>query len=393
MRKLKNTGIGIIIFLVVQHVLLWSTGNLHFYNMLADTVFKGRLGPSILDHENYPNRTIETGIYQPWALADKYNKINIPNGLRENIESIKPAAFVVVHKNELLYEEYWDSFSDSSLSNSWSMAKSYISMLIGVAIKEGHIKSIDDKVGEYLSGYNEELDKNLTIKHLLTMTSGIDFGEQYMNPFGFMAKALYGDDVKDIAQEHHVEYSPGTKWHYQGGNNLLLGILLREATGKTPAEYFSEKIWKLFGAQYDALWSLDKEDGYEKAYCCVFSNAKDFARVGQLMLQKGNWNGQQILDSNYVVNGAKPINLPDRFGENTDHYGYAWWLMNYKGNDIFYARGISGQYTIIIPEKELVIVRLGHKRIKEKGDKHPKDVYFYIDAALNMEARINPAGC
>ncbi|MBL4625825.1 MAG: beta-lactamase family protein, partial [Flavobacteriales bacterium] len=248
-------------------------------------------------------------------------------------------------------------------------------------------KSINDKVGNYLVGYNEGKDKELTIKHLLTMTSGIDFGEHYMNPFGFMAKALYGDDVKEIALQHHVEYTPGTKWHYQGGNNLLVGLILREAVGKTPAEYFSEKVWQPVGSQHDALWSLDKEDGHEKAYCCVFSNAKDFARVGQLMLQAGNWNGQQLLDSSYVIDGSKAINLPNRFGENTDQYGYAWWVMNYKENEIFYARGINGQYTIVIPGQELVIVRLGHKRIKEKGAKHPKDVYFYIDAALEMIAK------
>ena len=98
-----------------------------------------------------------------------------------------------------MHEEYWDEFSDASLSNSWSMAKSYISILVGIAIKEGFITSIDDKVGKYLETYNDGKDKNLTIKHLLTMSSGIDFGEHYMNPFGFMAKALYGNDVKDIA--------------------------------------------------------------------------------------------------------------------------------------------------------------------------------------------------
>ena len=393
MRKLRNIGIGIVIFLLTHHILLWSTSNLHFYNTLSDTVFKGRLGPSILDHENYPYRIIEKSAYQPWKLSDMYNQQSISPKLRKQIEDTKPVAFVVIHKKELLHEEYWDGFSDTSLSNSWSMAKSYISILIGISIKEGYIKSIDDKVGDYLPEYTQGKDVNLTIKHLLTMTSGIDFGEQYLNPFGFMAKALYGDDVKNIALKHRVEYEPGTKWHYQGGNNLLLGLVLREATGKTPAEYFSEKIWKPIGAKYDALWSLDKENGYEKAYCCVFSNAKDFARVGQLMLQKGNWNGQQILDSNYVVNGIQPINLPDISGVNTGQYGYSWWLTDYRGLNIFYARGINGQYTIIIPEKELVIVRLGYKRIKEKGDKHPKDVYFYIDAALNMERRVNPVGC
>ncbi len=384
MSRWRKIALRIILVLNVQYLLVSVTGNLHVYDTLLDTIFKGRLGPSIYDEGNYPSRTIDIGNYAPWKKSPSYNQREYSKALRQQIESTQPVSFVVAHRGELVHEEYWEGFSDTIPTNSWSMAKSYISMLVGVAIKEGKIKSVNDKVSDYLPSYSEGLDADLTIKHLLTMTSGIDFGENYLNPFSFMAKALYGNEIRDLTLSYHVSYPPGTKWHYQGGNNILLGLILLEATGRTPSDYFSHKIWHPIEAKEPAEWSLDTKGGYEKGYCCFFSNAKDFARLGQLMLQQGNWKGEQILDTAYISNSVIPINVPDHQGQNTDQYGYAWWLTEHNGFEIFYARGINGQYTIIIPEKELVVVRLGHKRIKEKGAKHPKDVYFYIDAALEL---------
>lgn len=386
MRRLKKILFWIVGLWLIQHLALWTTGNLHFYKTLADTVFKGRFGPSIYEYDNYPYRKIKAGKLKRWKIHKDYNTRDISSELREKMESLNTAAFLIAHDEELVYEEYWDGYSDTSLTNSWSMAKSYISMLIGVAITEGKIKSVDEPVGNYIPKFKEGMNSQLKIKHLLNMTSGIDFGENYLNPFGFMAKALYGNEIKELTLAFDVSYEPGTKWHYQGGNNILLGLILREATGVTPSEYFSEKVWKPLGAEQDALWSLDKEDGYEKGYCCVFSNARDFARLGQLMLYTRTFPfADKIIDKNYVMESVRPVNVPDLEGDLADHYGYAWWLMNYRGHDIFYARGINGQYTIMIPKKKLVIVRLGEKRLKkELGDKHPKDVYFYIDAALEM---------
>ena len=177
---------------------------------------------------------------------------------------------------------------------------------------------------------------------------------------------------------------PGKKFEYLSGNTELLAFVLEKATGKKLSDYASEKLWKPMGASSNALWSLDHENGTEKAYCCINTNARDFARFGKLYLDSGRWNGKQLVNEQYVLNSIVPADLTNKEGNKIDHYGYSWWLINYKGHQIFYARGILGQYVISIPDKNLVIVRLGHKRSKEKMGEHPKDVYLYIDAALNM---------
>ncbi|MGZ4158485.1 MAG: serine hydrolase domain-containing protein, partial [Bacteroidia bacterium] len=158
------------------------------------------------------------------------------------------------------------------------------------------------------------------------------------------------------------------------------------ATGKKISVYASEKLWQPIGAKNPAFWSLDHKDGMEKAYCCFNSNARDFARLGELYLDSGKWNGKQIISTEYVLNSTKCADLLDADGNKNDQYGYAWWIIpNYKGHYIFYARGILGQYILCIPDQKMVVVRLGRKREKGKpGENHPSDVYSYIDAALEM---------
>jgi CubicO group peptidase (beta-lactamase class C family) len=137
------------------------------------------------------------------------------------------------------------------------------------------------------------------------------------------------------------------------------------------------------GAEQTAEWSLDKKDGTEKAYCCLYSNARDFARLGQLYLKNGIWHGDTIIDPAYVKASLTPTGLKDELtGAKGDFYGYQWWLIpQYKGLEIFYARGILGQYIVVIPAKEMVLVRLGEKR-GEKVGMHLQDVYDLVDAGL-----------
>jgi CubicO group peptidase (beta-lactamase class C family) len=149
------------------------------------------------------------------------------------------------------------------------------------------------------------------------------------------------------------------------------------------AEYASEKLWKPMGAEQAAQWSLDHENGDEKAYCCFYSNARDFARFGKLYLNNGNWNGVQLVPDQYVKDSVTPAPLLEESGKPNRCYGYSWWLLpGYKGHDIFYARGILGQYVIVIPDKKIIIVRLGHKRGERLPDNHVDDVYAYIDGIL-----------
>jgi CubicO group peptidase (beta-lactamase class C family) len=265
------------------------------------------------------------------------------------------------------------------------MAKSFVSILTGIALDEGKIKSVDQPVSDFLPEFKEGENSKLTIKHLLTMSSGINFDEDYVNPLAYPAQSYYGSDLKKLTYKYKVKDEPGKAFIYLSGNTELLSFILEKATGKTLSEYASEKLWKPLGAKNSAFWSLDHKDGSEKAYCCFNSNAPDFARIGELYLDSGKWNGQQLISSQYVIHSITPADLLSGSAKN-DEYGYSWWLIpDYKGHRIFYARGILGQYIICIPDKKMVVVRLGKKR-KQKDDKasHPPDVFLYIDAALEM---------
>ncbi|MCK9303330.1 MAG: beta-lactamase family protein, partial [Bacteroidales bacterium] len=169
------------------------------------------------------------------------------------------------------------------------------------------------------------------------------------------------------------------------GTTALLGLILKNATNMTISEFASKYLWTPIGAQYDAKWSLDHKDGMEKSYCCFYSNARDLARIGQLALQNGKWDGKQVVSKEYLEKAFTAADyLVDEDSYKVDYYGYQWWLLKYKYYNIKYARGIYGQYIITIPELNMVIVRLGNKRDDVKVGAHPKDVFLYIDVATKM---------
>lgn len=382
MKLLKRVLISILILLVAASLLAVFTGNGHLFKAVSTTYLVGKTGPGIDDYEYFSNRDIKNGIHEPWKTSKKYNHYQNKE-LHKEIEKYHPAALVVIKNEELIYEEYWDNYNEDSYTNSFSMAKSYIGLLIGIALQEGKINSLDDPVGNYLPQY--ESFPELTIKSLLTMSSGINFDESYNSPFGHMAKAYYGTDIKALNEHYTVTDTPERNWTYLGGNTIILGFLIEKVTGQTIAEYFSEKIWSKIGARNKALWTLDKEGGHEKSYCCFYSNARDFARIGQLVLNKGTWNNERIIPEDYLEAATSPAYyLKDKEGNPVDFYGYQIWTAYYKNIDIIFFRGILGQYTIIIPEKNIVIVRLGHERPKKFINGNPSDLYTYIDFALGM---------
>ncbi|MCB9360640.1 MAG: serine hydrolase [Flavobacteriales bacterium] len=382
MKRLKKILLSIIIVIALASVLAIVTGNSHLFKAVSTTYLVGKTGPSIDEHAIFESRIVETATYQPWLISKNYN-VTTNNTLHQQIEDYDPAAFLVVKNDSIIYEEYWDNYNENSLTNSFSMAKSFIGLLIGIALDEGKINSVNDPVGNYLPQYKD--NPELTIKHLLTMSSGIDFDESYKSPFGHMAKAYYGTDIKKLNENYKVTETPGVTWKYLGGNTIILSFLIEKVTGMSVSEYMSKTIWKRIGAKNEALWSLDKKDGVEKAYCCFYSNARDFARIGKLYLNKGLWNDERIISENYLKNSiapAYPLKTPE--GKPVDFYGYHVWTTYYKNLEISFCRGIQGQYIITIPEKNLVIVRLGHKRSKDFINNIPSDVYTYIDFALEQ---------
>jgi CubicO group peptidase (beta-lactamase class C family) len=273
-------------------------------------------------------------------------------------------------------EHYWDGYTEKSYSNSFSMAKSVVGILTGTALKEGKIKSLSQPVSDFIPEFKNPPNDQLTIYHLLTMSAELNWDESYSSLTSETTEAYYGKNLRRQMLRLKTTGLPGKEFNYQSSCTQLLGMVLEQATGKKLADYCSEKLWLPIGAENDAQWSLDRNNGMEKAYCCIYSNARDFARIGKLYLDSGRWNGIQIVPEDYVLNSITPAPLADKSKPNTE-YGYQWWIGVYSGRQVFYARGILGQYILVLPKEKLIVVRLGHQRDKDEQG-NLRDVQLYL---------------
>ncbi len=386
MKVLKRIGI-VIGVLIACHILLLLTNNIHLYNTLQNTVFKGRLGPAINEYAAFENREVKAGQHQPWKIASNYNQKQISEETLKEFDDLKTVAYMVIQHDQIVFEQYWDGYSDSSWSNSFSMAKSILNIAIGSLLREGKINSIDDKVSEYLPKLDVSAYPNLSIRHLLQMSTGINFDENYINPFAYPAKANYGNDLVKLTYSYKVTEEPGKRFEYRSGNSQLLSFLIAEVSGMPTSEYVSECLWKKVGAKHTALWTLDKKDGSEKGFCCFNSNARDFARIGKLYLNNGIWNGDTIVPPAYVSKSTSPAPIMDADGNPTKRYGLHWWLHSFNKKPLYFARGILGQYIAVVPSDNLIVVRLGHKRLKPSGVQNPPDLDIYLKEAYRIIAQ------
>lgn len=335
---------------------------------------------------------VATGNPIAWKHDTLYNKLAISREALQQFNDYSTVAFVVIKDHRILHEQYWDDYSDTSHSNSFSSAKSIVSLLIGSALDEGKIQSLDDPITIYLPDFKNTNGYTLTIKHLLTMSSGIDWNEKYSNLFSPTTMAYYGDDLHRQSLSLEVISAPGIEFNYQSCDTELLGMIINATTGKTLAAYASEKLWKPIGAENTAKWSIDRPGGIEKAYCCFNSSAPDFARIGQLVLDSGMVGDKQVVSKEYIRQATiSAINLTDNEGNACDYYGYHFWILTHKGHKVIYARGILGQYIFIIPSLNAVVVRLGEKRSHEYRQHAPTDVFIYLDEAFRMIGASNTA--
>jgi CubicO group peptidase (beta-lactamase class C family) len=340
-------------------------------------------GVGIYDYEIFENREIPKGAPQPWPKAQRYNQKPLPEKLQNLHKNLETVAYVVVRGDSLVHESYYGDHQPEMISNSFSMSKSFVSLLAGIAEAEGKL-SLDDRVGKYLPFFNEKGKENITLRHLLTMSSGLRWDEGYAQLFSETTEGYYGGDLPGQLAKVRMEHQPGTVCYYKGSDPQALALALEKATGKTLSQYFSEKIWQPIGTEQPALWCLDEKNGHEKAYCCINATARDFARLGRLVLRDGNWNGKQLVPKDYLRKALTPVGLPDETGQKTDYYGYQWWFAEYKGQPVYYARGILGQYILVYPAADLVVVRLGHKRGEQRVGAHLAEMYDYLEGALAL---------
>jgi len=268
-------------------------------------------------------------------------------------------AFVVVHQDRVVYQRYHGGSDPKTLQTSFSVAKSFVSALVGIAIDQGRIGSVDDPVTRYLPelAARDQRFRQITLRHLLTMSSGLRYEESsFPLPQGDDTSTYYGVDLRKEALEHtRIEQTPGHKWHYNNYNPLLLGLVLERATGMSVADFLASRLWRPLGAAGDASWSLDsKRSGFEKMESGLNATALDYARFGLLFLHGGEWNGRRIVSREWVRAATRTRTATDF----PNPYGYFWWIDG-KRPDRFYAFGNYGQYLYVDPRADVVVVRLG----------------------------------
>lgn len=365
-RILKKTGkillyTFIALFISVNAFILLS-GRLYIYKGIANTYLVGKGGPSIYDLDVFYNSTLKASSKKQWTKDATYNKQAIPPTMREYIESLDTKAFLVFKGDTLLFEEYWDDHTDETVSNSFSMAKTVVAILVGIAIDEGKIESLDVSASKYIPEFRKDARKKITVRDLLNMASGLDWTESGANPLSDNAESYYGWDLHGLVTSQKLISEPGKKFHYQSGNTELLGYIVEKATGVDLTKYAEDKLWSKIGANSNAYWSLDKKGGDEKSFCCIYATARDYARIGSLLLHKGKVGDKQIIPRWFYDEMIVPAKLSTAEGVPNRRYGLHIWTYFGKTNPVYYCRGINGQYIITIPEENLMIVRLGSDR-------------------------------
>ena len=362
------------------------------YNYLltgVSTIYlTGHTTAYLTDYRKFPNNMVIASDHpQAWPLHKFYNLYPSSKTLEDYHKHQKTVAYLVIKNDSILYEKYYDGYGLDSKSNSFSVAKSIVSAMMGIAIQDGAIRGLDQKVVDFIPKLKGPYADQVTVGDLSSMASGQKWTEEYYNPFSVTSASYFVKDLDALILDQPINEKPGEAFRYKSGNTQLLGMVIKKATGKTLSAYLTEKLWQPLGANHNALWQLDSpEKGMEKAFCCLASNARDFARFGKLYKNNGRWNDTQLLDSSFVALSVRP-----RF-EETPEYGYGWWLYDFKGKKVFMMRGHLGQYVLVVPEEDLIVVRLGHLKDKEKspnskssgGDSFTKDIYVYLEGGLEM---------
>lgn len=369
---------ALLLLLLLLFTLIWFQPNPYLRNGLR------YLTAGIYDYTIFSNANINPAEPRDWPIKTK-QKASLTANQKELLEEFQTVAFLVIQKDTLVLEEYFQNHTDTTISNSFSAAKSIVGLLTGMAIERGYIYSVDDKVGKYIPEYASKVYQDLTVKDLLTMSSGLEWNESYWNPFSVTTKAYYGNDLRSVVCPLHIKETPGEKWEYLSANTQLLAIILRQSTGKSLARLAESWLWQPLGASHQAKWSLDKPNGMAKAYCCFNATALDFARIGDLLLHNGVVEGDTLISPSFLQKATSPATeLAGPDNKPVDFYGYQWWLAEIHGHKCIYARGILGQYIAVVPELDLIVVRLGHRRSKEKVNQHPVDFIRYMEYSISM---------
>jgi CubicO group peptidase (beta-lactamase class C family) len=319
------------------------------------------------DYRRFPARRIdaptdpyvyEKGTGYPSGLPDN---ISLPNGnddLESFLRSTETTAFLVIQDDRLIYAQYFNGYGYDSTQTSFSVAKSFASALVGIAIDDG-VLTLADPITDYIPELKERDPgfERITIRHLISMSSGLRYEEQG-TPWSDDTETYYAPDLRKLAlNDTEIVGPPGEQWLYNNFNPLLLGMILERVTGQHVAQFMEARLWQPLGAEADASWSLDSEaSGFEKMESGLNARAIDFAKLGSLYLHEGEWNGERIVPASWVRESTAvgEANAP------TAKYGYWWWTYHDEElGDYYAALGNKGQFVVVIPERDVVVVRHG----------------------------------
>jgi CubicO group peptidase (beta-lactamase class C family) len=358
-RWLVVTG-GVLALLIaaVLGVYLWARSSTDESTFARALIWRES---DIGDQHRFPARRIPAGgRASPLRAGAEADFVVRGERLDEFLRGTDTLAFLVVHDDRLVHERYFDGATRASLQTSFSAAKSFVSALVGIAIDAGLIGSVDDQVTDYLPELAERDPgfRQITLRDLLTMSSGIHYEEGGFPSLGDDTYTYYGVDLRDVALNRtRIDGPPGLAWHYNNYNPLLLGLVLERTTKTSVSNFMARRLWQPLGAEADATWNLDSESsGFEKLESGVNARPVDYARFGLLFLHDGEWNGRRIISEDWVraSTGAEPAADPASY----QGYRYFWWL-DVERPGRFYALGKYGQYIYVAPDADAVVVRFG----------------------------------
>ena len=386
---------GLLGILVLAALAIQITGHGYFWKALSATYLQGHSTAHIDDAVNFAQRKIATSLPLAWEKDTVFNKEPLSSATLSYLQQYKSAAFLVAKNGKLLHETYFAPYNESSRTNSFSIAKSITTMQVGLAVKQGLIPSFDTPITQFLPEFagNARASK-ATISQVSAMKAGHDWTENYKLPFNVTTDLYYGKDAEKLVLNQDFEREPGTEYEYSSGSTQLLGVILKRAIQKknpqsNVSEHLSQSLWQPLGMEKDAIYTLDRageDGGMERTYCCIFATAKDFAKLGQLLLQDGQWGGKQLLDKAFVDRMRKPDLQP--------YYGHSLW-MDWTYKHPFYSlQGHQGQYVIVVPSLQLVVVRVGQYRNKAvlgPNGRIPLEVYSFVDEAVRMAQATTPS--
>ncbi|HSG24818.1 MAG TPA: serine hydrolase, partial [Anaerolineales bacterium] len=277
------------------------------------------------------------------------------------LEKTNTTAFIVLHGDQLLYEGYFNGSDRDTIQTSFSAAKSFTATLVGIAVEEGFIDSLDDPITAYLPEMVEQDPRfaEITIRHLISMQSGLRWERSDSNPFSDDFVTYYSTDLRETAFESEIVSAPGEEFLYNDYNPLLLGMILERATGMSVTDYTQSRLWQPMGAEGDGSWSLDSQrSGFEKMFVGINGRAIDLAKLGWLYLNEGKNGDTQIVPQAWIadVANAHGAVLTNR-GKHADAYQYYWFLDTENG--AYYAEGDKCQFIYVYPKADLVLARFG----------------------------------